>query len=136
MIPLMHVCAETIYQSLFVQTRGALKQELTAHLRTQRRRRQPRVRHRAVKASGAGRLLDTISISERPAEVADRAVPGHWEGDLILGANNGSAIGTLVERTSRFVMLIHLPGRRTAEELHRGDHPDDRRPCPTSYAAP
>ncbi|MGA8209157.1 MAG: IS30 family transposase [Nocardioidaceae bacterium] len=121
--PVMHVCAETIYQSLFVQTRGALKQELTAHLRTQRRRRQPRVRHRAVKASGAGRLLDTISISERPAEVADRAVPGHWEGDLILGANSGSAIGTLVERTSRFVMLIHLPGRRTAEELHRAMTP-------------
>jgi transposase, IS30 family len=121
--PVMHVCAETIYQSLFVQTRGALKKELTVHLRSQRRRRQPRVRHRAVKESGSGKLVETISIRERPAEVADRAVPGHWEGDLIVGTNNGSAIGTLVERTSRFVMLIHLPGRRTAEELYRAMTP-------------
>ena len=117
--PLMRVSAETIYQSLFVQARGSLKRELTTCLRTQRRRRQPRAHQRANAESGRGRLVGTISISERPAEAEDRAVPGHWEGDLIVGANNGSAIGTLVERTTRFVMLIHLPGRRTAEEFHQ-----------------
>ena len=116
--PVMGVCAETIYQSLFVQTRGALRQDLTGYLRTQRRRRQPRVRYRAIKHSGIGGLQETISISQRPAEVTDRAVPGHWEGDLIVGSNNASAIGTLVERTTRFVMLIHLPGRRTAQDLY------------------
>jgi IS30 family transposase len=117
--PVMGVCAETIYQSLFVQSRGSLKRELTTYLRTQRPRRQPRVRQRAIAASGRGRLVGTISISQRPAEAADRAVPGHWEGDLIVGANNGSAIGTLVERSTRFVMLVHLPGRRTAADFHR-----------------
>ena len=116
--PVMAVCAETIYQSLFVQARGSLKRELTTHLRTQRQRRQPRARTRARATSGAGKLVGTIPISQRPAEATDRAVPGHWEGDLIVGANNGSAIGTLVERTTRFVLLIHLPGRRTAEEFY------------------
>ena len=116
--PLMRVCAETIYQSLFVQARGSLKRELTIYLRTQRPRRQPRVRQRAVAGSGRGQLVGTISISQRPAEARDRAVPGPWEGDLIVGAHNGSAIGTLVERSTRFVMLIHLPGRRTAEDLY------------------
>jgi len=125
--PVMRVCAETIYQSLFVQARGSLKRELTTYLRTQRQRRQPRVRPRTIAQSGAqsgarsgrGQLVGTISISQRPAEAEDRAVPGHWEGDLIVGANNGSAIGTLVERSTRFVMLIHLPGRRTAEDFYR-----------------
>jgi IS30 family transposase len=121
--PVMRVCAETIYQSLFVQARGSLKRELTTYLRTQRQRRRPRVRQRAIAQSGRGRLVGTISISQRPAEAEDRAVPGHWEGDLIVGANNGSAIGTLVERSTRFVMLIHLPGRRTAEDFYRAITP-------------
>ncbi len=116
--PVMRVCAETIYQSLFVQARGSLKGELTTYLRTQRQRRQPRVRQRAIAQSGRGQLVGTVSISQRPAEAEDRAVPGHWEGDLIVGANNGSAIGTLVERSTRFVMLIHLPGRRTAADFY------------------
>jgi transposase, IS30 family len=120
--PVMRVCPETIYQSLFVQARGSLKRELTTYLRTQRQRRKPRTSHRTT-ASGQGKLLDTIPISQRPAEAEDRAVPGHWEGDLIIGANNASAIGTLVERSTRFVMLIHLPGRRTAEEFYQAITP-------------
>ena len=116
--PVMRVSAETIYQSLFVQARGSLKRELTAHLRTGRTRRRSQSRRVEAAACGRGRLPGTISISARPAEAEDRAVPGHWEGDLIIGANNASAIGTLVERSTRFVMLIHLPGRRTAEEFH------------------
>ena len=103
--PEMRVSTETIYQSLYVQSRGALCRELTTYLRTGRAVRKPR-RQAQVRRS---RIPDPISISERPAEVADRAVPGHWEGDLILGKNNRSAIGTLVERTSRFVLLLHLP---------------------------
>lgn len=114
--PTMRVCAETIYQSLFVQARGALKRELTVHLRTQRQRRRPQARSRNDERRG--KLVDTVPISQRPAEVQDRAVPGHWEGDLIVGRDNGSAIGTLVERASRYVLLIHLPGRRTAREFH------------------
>lgn len=117
--PVMRVSAETIYQSLFVQTRGSLKQELTKHLRTQRTRRRSQTARQEAAQCGRGRLAGAISISQRPAEAQDRAVPGHWEGDLIIGANNASAIGTLVERTTRFVMLIHLPGPRTAEELYR-----------------
>jgi transposase, IS30 family len=111
--PDMRVSHETIYQSLFVQSRGALRRELTGYLRTQRSRRVPQNRP----ARRRGRLVDPISIRERPAEAEDRAVPGHWEGDLIVGKNNGSAIGTLVERSTRFLMLIHLPGRRTAEAV-------------------
>jgi IS30 family transposase len=103
--PEMRVSHETIYQSLYVQSRGALRRELTACLRTGRALRKPR-RQAQVRRS---RIPDPISISERPAEAADRAVPGHWEGDLILGKNNRSAIGTLVERTSRFCLLLHLP---------------------------
>jgi IS30 family transposase len=116
--PVMRVSAETIYQSLFVQARGSLKKELTVHLRTERTRRHSQTRRQEAAACGRGRLPGTISIRERPAEAEDRAVPGHWEGDLIIGANNASAIGTLVERSTRYVMLIHLPGRRTAEEFY------------------
>ena len=101
----MRISHEAIYQSLFVQGRGALGRELTACLRTGRALRMPRAR--AGKRS-RGFVSPEIMISERPAEVADRAVPGHWEGDLIVGAGS-SAIGTLVERTTRFTMLLHLP---------------------------
>jgi IS30 family transposase len=112
--PERRVCAETIYQSIYVQSRGALKRELAAHLR--RGRTQRRSQNRP--AERRGRLAETISISQRPAEAEDRAVPGHWEGDLIMGRENGSAIGTLVERSTRFVLLIHLPGRHTAQAFH------------------
>jgi len=101
----MRVSHEAIYQSLFVQGRGALRQELTACLRTGRALRVPRAR---VRGRGKHFLTSEVLISQRPAEAADRAVPGHWEGDLILGLRS-SAIGTLVERSSRFTMLLHLP---------------------------
>ncbi len=104
--PEMRVSHEAIYQALFVQGRGALRRELAASLRTGRTLRRPQ---RQPGSRPDTRLADRVMISERPAEVADRAVPGHWEGDLIVGADNGSAIGTLVERTTRFVMLLHLP---------------------------
>jgi len=101
----MRVSHEAIYQSLYVQGRGALARELTACLRTGRALRVPRAR---VGARGKGFITDEVMISRRPAEAADRAVPGHWEGDLIIGLDR-SAVGTLVERTSRFTMLLHLP---------------------------
>jgi IS30 family transposase len=101
----MRVSHEAIYQSLYVQGRGALRRELTACLRTGRALRVPRARTRG---RGKSFVTKEILISERPAEVADRAVPGHWEGDLILGVES-SAIGTLVERSSRFTMLLYLP---------------------------
>jgi IS30 family transposase len=100
----MRISHEAIYQSLYVQGRGALRQELTACLRTGRALRVPHARARRGKSF----VTDQVLISERPAEAADRAVPGHWEGDLILGLQS-SAIGTLVERTTRFTMLLHLP---------------------------
>ncbi len=101
----MRISHEAIYQALFVQGRGALRRELTACLRTGRVLRVPRARSRG---RGKSFVLPEIVISERPAEAADRAVPGHWEGDLILGLLS-SAIGTLVEHTTRFALLLHLP---------------------------
>lgn len=108
--PEMWVSHETIYQALYVQPRGALKTEVGAALRTGRLHRRPRGRV----PSDRGKIKNMVSISERPAEAEDRAVPGHWEGDLILGTGNKSAIGTLVERVTGFVMLLHLPGDHTA----------------------
>jgi IS30 family transposase len=107
--PMMQVSHETIYQALFVQGRGELRRELTRCLRTGRVKRGSRQR-----PENTGRIPDMVMISERPAEADDRAVPGHWEGDLIMGTDNRSAIGTLVERTTRFLLLLHLPQGRTA----------------------
>ena len=101
----MRISHEAIYQALYIQGRGALKRELSACLRSGRALRLPRERARS---RGRPFLADALMISDRPAEVGDRAVPGHWEGDLILGLGS-SAIGTLVERTTRFTMLLHLP---------------------------
>ena len=112
--PMMWVSHETIYQSLFVQGRGALKAELVRCLRTGRVERRPRGR---TKAERRGRIPNMVMLSERPAEADDRAVPGHWEGDLIVGKGHRSAIGTLVERTSRYVLLLHLPSGGTAEAV-------------------
>ena len=108
----MRISHETIYQSLFVQGRGALRSELTSCLRSGRTRRRPAV-HRA----SAGELKDMALLSERPPEVEDRAVPGHWEGDLIVGKKSQSAIATLVERQTRFVMLCRLPDGGLAEQV-------------------
>ena len=104
----MHVSHETIYRTLFVQARGALRKELIAHLRMAKRLRRP---NGVPRSSGRrGQIVDAISIRERPAEVEDRAVPGHWEGDLLCGGRN-SYIATLVERHTRFVMLLKVPGK-------------------------
>nr|WP_143847286.1 IS30 family transposase [Nocardiopsis sp. JB363] len=110
----MRVSHETIYQALYVQARGGLKREVAAALRTGRVRRKP---HRSPEQRQHRFVDEMVMISERPAEVADRAVPGHWEGDLITGAYNKSAIITLVERSTRYVMLGHLPGEHTAEAV-------------------
>src|ERR1700675_220589 len=108
----LRVSHETIYRSLFIQARGALKKELIQHLRSKRRIR--RSQHSRIFKDGRGQIPEAISIRERPAEVEDRAIPGHWEGDLLRGSGN-SHIATLVERHSRFVMLIKVPSRDTAE---------------------
>ncbi len=110
--PEMWVSHETIYKSLYVQGRGELRRELHRCLRSGRAQR----RHQGRTAT-PGKIPAMVMISERPAEIEDRAVPGHWEGDLIIGANNRSAIGTLVERSTRFVMLLHLPKDHTAEAV-------------------
>ena len=107
----MRVSHETIYRSLFIQARGVLKKELIQHLRTKRQIR--RSRHSSVHGHSRGKIVDAISIRERPAEIEDRAIPGHWEGDLLRGTNN-SHIATLVERHSRFTMLVKVPGKDTA----------------------
>ena len=105
-----HVSHETIYRSLFIQARGVLKKELQQYLRSQRAIR--RSRHASLKNEGLGKITNAVSIRERPAAVEDRAVPGHWEGDLICGANN-SFIATLVERHTRYVMLARVKGKDT-----------------------
>jgi len=106
----MRVSHETIYRSLFIQARGALKKELMDHLRSKRRMR--RSRHASERGHRRGQIVDAISIRERPAEVEDRAIPGHWEGDLLAGGKN-SYIATLVERHSRFLMLVKVPSKET-----------------------
>ncbi|WP_159989410.1 IS30 family transposase, partial [Nocardia sp. CY15] len=112
--PEMHVVHETVYQALYVQGRGELRRELARALRTGRARRKPR---RQVNCRQPRFIHPMVMISDRPAEVEDRAVPGHWEGDLIIGKDSASAIGTLVERATRYVMLVHLPHGRSAEQM-------------------
>ena len=110
----MRVSVETVYQAIYVQARGGLRREVTTALRTGRTRRKP---HRSLRQRTPRFVDDMVMISERPPEVADRAVPGHWEGDLIVGTGSASAIVTLVERTTRYVLLGHLPGGHSAEEV-------------------
>jgi len=122
--PDMQVSHDTIYRSLFVQSRGVLKRQLLQQLRRQRQFRHARAATRV--GHYQGRIVDAVSIRERPAEVADRAVPGHWEGDLLLGARHQSQVATLVERQSRYVILVRVPDRDTqavvgalARRVHR-----------------
>ena len=111
----LRVSHETIYRSLFVQARGVLKKELLGHLRAARYMRQPK--GGTTPSRPLGQIVDMVSIRERPAEAEDRAVPGHWEGDLLSGANNTHMV-TLVERHSRFAMLIKVPGKDTAAVVY------------------
>jgi transposase, IS30 family len=111
--PMMSVSHETIYKTLFVQGRGELRRELTRCLRSGRATRRPR-----TKVETRGQIPSKIMISERPAVIEDRAVPGHWEGDLIIGAGSRSAIGTLVERSTRYVMLLRFPGGYSADKVN------------------
>ncbi len=108
----MRIAAETIYQSLYVQSRGRLRKDLARYLRSGRSKRKPR-----SGPTGRGQIRDMVSISERPAEVADRAVPGHWEGDLLVGKQNRSYIGTLVERQTRYVLLSYLGNDASTETV-------------------
>jgi len=108
----MRVSHETIYQALYIQGRGVLRKELTKHLRQGQTERRKRGREEL-----RGKIRDMVNISQRPPEVADRAIPGHWEGDLIVGKDNHSAIGTLVERATRYVMLFELKDGKTAENV-------------------
>ena len=115
--PEMQVHHETIYRELFVQGRGALREELKKCLRSGRARRVTRAEARQRRSQGRGRIPDMVNIVEREEEVAERRVPGHWEGDLITGKNNASAIGTLVERVTGYTLLLHLPQGHGAEQV-------------------
>lgn len=106
----MHISHETIYKSLFIQAKGTLKKELTKNLRTRRLMRRPKTAK--IDRSPRGQIIDAVSIRERPAEIEDRAIPGHWEGDLLSGSDN-THIATLVERTTRFTILVKLKGKNT-----------------------
>jgi IS30 family transposase len=112
--PTLHVSHETIYRTLYVQARGALKRELVAHLRQGQRYRRPRAATHAER--GPGQILGMVSIAERPPAADTRAVPGHWEGDLLVG-KRGTQIATLVERQTRFLMLVQLPNGKTTEAV-------------------
>src|SRR6478735_8793064 len=116
--PEMRVHHETIYRDLFVQARGGLRADLVKCLRTGRARRVPRRKTGdRFNGNGPGQIPDKLMIAERPVEVDDRVVPGHWEGDLIMGAANATAIGTLVERTTNYTLLLHLPDGHGAEQV-------------------